>query len=98
MGLFTERDEYDDFIVKPKPKDKLKTIGAWLLFLGGFLLVLYMITKLPPEHHNYEVRSVDGTIYHTTRIGRAHNNDRIWFRDEHGNSVELGGGYTIIEK
>jgi hypothetical protein len=40
----------------------------------------------------------DGTIYHTTRIGYGYNNDRIWFRDENGNSIELGGAYTIIDK
>ncbi len=74
-----------------------KTIGTIatiiLAFIAGYLLV-----TMPKEHHNYEVRAADGTIYHTTRIGYGYNNDRIWFRDENGNSIELGGSYTIINK
>jgi hypothetical protein len=64
-----------------------------LVFISGFLLI-----TMPKEHHNYEVRAADGTIYHTTRIGYGYNNDRIWFRDENGNSIVLGGAYTIIDK
>ena len=74
-----------------------RTIGTIatiiLAFIAGYLLV-----TMPKEHHNYEVRAADGTIYHTTRIGYGYNNDRIWFTDENGNGLELGGSYTIIDK
>jgi len=99
MGLFTERDEYDDFKVKSKYMSETTAhrlgiiVIIVLVFISGFLLI-----TMPKEHHNYEVRAADGTIYHTTRIGYGYNNDRIWFRDENGNSIELGGAYTIIDK
>ena len=75
-----------------------KNILQWTAFILGVGTILWLITTLPPEHHNYEVHAVDGKIYHTTRIGYGYNNDRIWFNDENGNSIELGGGYTIIDK
>jgi hypothetical protein len=78
--------------------EKLKNILQWTAFILGIGAIFFMIAKLPPEHHNYEVRAANGTIYHTTRIGHGYNNDRIWFNDENGNSIELGGGYTIIDK
>ena len=76
--------------------EKLRNISGWLIALGGFLLILFVIVDLPKEHRNYEVRGADGTIYHTTRIG--HGTGRIWFKDEHGKRIELGGGYSVIEK
>ena len=72
-----------------------KTIGMIaimiLVFIAGFLLV-----TLPREERHYEVHGADGKIYHTTHI--SHGTNRIWFRDENGNSIELGGGYTVIQK
>ena len=72
-----------------------KTIGITALvvlaFIAGFLLI-----AMPPEQRNYEVRGADGTVYHTTSI--AHGTQRIWFTDENGHRIELGGGYTVIQK
>jgi subtilisin family serine protease len=62
-----------------------------LAFIAGFLLII-----TPQEQRNYEVRGADGTVYHTTSI--SHGTGRIWFTDESGNRVELGGGYTVIQK
>lgn len=62
-----------------------------LAFVAGFLLIV-----MPQEQRNYEVRGADGKIYHTTRI--SHGTNRIWFTDENGNRIELGGGYTVIQK
>ena len=76
--------------------ETIKDITKWVVFITLCVLIFFMIAKLPPEHHNYEIHSADGTIYHTTRIG--HGTNRIWFNDANGNSVELGGGYTVIEK
>jgi hypothetical protein len=76
--------------------EKFKNILQWTIFILGVGAVFLMISKFPPEHHNYEIHSADGTIYHTTRIG--HGTNRIWFNDANGNSIELGGGYTVIEK
>ena len=105
MGLFTERDEYDDFKVKPKKMNpyhitlkQAAEASKWLIFLTLAGFIFYLLATLPQEHHNYEVRAADGTIYHTTRIKYGYNNDRIWFRDENGNRIELGGSYTIIDK
>ena len=77
-------------------KDKLADIGKIallvLVFLAGFLLV-----TLPPDKpRNYEVHGADGKVYHTSNI--SHGTGRIWFRDENGNRIELGGGYSVIEK
>ena len=97
MGLFTEQDEYDDFKVKPKKMSettahRLGIIAIVVLaFISGFLLI-----TMPPEQRNYEVRGADGTVYHTTSI--SHGTGRIWFTDENGNRIELGGGYTVIQK
>lgn len=72
-----------------------KTIGITailiLLFIAGFLFI-----TMPPEQRNYEVHGADGKVYHTSSI--SHGSGRIWFRDANGNRVELGGGYTVIEK
>ena len=72
-----------------------KTIGITaiviLAFIAGFLLI-----TMPREQRNYEVRGADGTVYHTTSI--AHGTQRIWFTDESGHRIELGGGYTVIQK
>ena len=92
MGLFTERNE------EPTTLPQLVKFSKWLIFLTLVGIIFYLLATLPKEHHNYEVRAADGTIYHTTRIGYGYNNDRIWFRDENGNSIELGGAYTIIDK
>lgn len=62
-----------------------------LVFIAGFLLII-----TPQEQRNYEVRGADGTVYHTTNI--SHGTNRIWFTDKKGNRVELGGGYTVIQK
>lgn len=67
------------------------TATLLLVFIAGFLLI-----AMPPEQRNYEVRGADGTVYHTTSI--SHGTQRIWFTDENGNRVELGGGYTVIQK
>jgi hypothetical protein len=76
--------------------EKLKNILQWTAFILSIGAIFFMMSRIPPEHHYYEIHSADGTIYHTTRI--AHGTGRIWFDDEKGNSVELGGGYTVIEK
>ena len=77
-------------------KEALKNTGGWALFIGGFLLVLYLITTIPPDNRNYEVHGADGKVYHTSSI--AHGTGRIWFTDANGNRIELGGGYTVIQK
>lgn len=77
-------------------KETLGNVLGWVAFTTLIVFIFYFMMQLPPEHHYYEIHSADGTIYHTTRI--AHGNGRIWFDDEKGNSVELGGGYTVIEK
>ena len=98
MGLFTEQDEYDDFKVKPKKMNKEKIMRV--ITVVGIVIILtlglYFLITMPPEQRNYEVRGADGTVYHTTSI--AHGTQRIWFTDENGNRVELGGGYTVIQK
>lgn len=76
--------------------NKLADIGKIallvLVFLAGFLLV-----TLPSDKPlSYEVHGADGTIYHTKSI--SHGTNRIWFTDENGNRIELGGGYSVIEK
>ena len=75
--------------------NKLADIGKIallvLVFLAGFLLV-----TLPSDKRNYEVHGADGKVYHTSNI--SHGTGRIWFRDENGNRIELGGGYSVIEK
>ena len=48
------------------------------------------------EHHIYEVHGADGTVYHTTNVHYRRND--IWFTDENGSPVVLGGGYTVIRK
>lgn len=71
---------------------RLGIIGLLILtFIAGFLLV-----TMEPTQRNYEVHGADGTVYHTSNI--RHGSGRIWFRDANGNRVELGGGYTVIEK
>jgi len=90
MGLFTERE--------PTTLSQLAEFSKWIIFLTLIGVIFYLLATLPAEHHNYEVRAMDGKVYHTTRIEYGYNNDRIWFRDENGNNVELGGGYTIINK
>jgi hypothetical protein len=96
IGFDHDRDK--TYNMNNQTNEKFKNILQWTAFILGVGTILWLITTLPPEHHNYEVRAMDGTIYHTTRIGHGYNNDRIWFRDENGNSIELGGGYTIIDK
>jgi hypothetical protein len=54
-----------------------------------------MVT-MPKEERNYEVHGADGKIYHTTRI--SHGTNKIFFTDENGSKIELGGGYTVIQK
>jgi hypothetical protein len=72
-----------------------KTIGMIaimiLVFIAGFLIV-----TLPREEHNYEIHGADGKIYYTTRI--YHGTNKIFFTDENGSRIELGGGYTVIQK
>lgn len=98
MGLFTEQDEYDDFKVKPKKMNKEKIMRV--ITVVGIVIILtlglYFLITTPPEQCNYEVRGADGTVYHTTSI--SHGTGRIWFTDESGRRIELGGGYTVIRK
>lgn len=77
-------------------KDKIIDIGKVVAILIMFLVGFYFAVSIDPEHSNYEVHGADGKIYHTTRI--SHGTGRIWFTDENGNRIELGGGYTVIEK
>ena len=77
--------------------NKLADIGKIALFVIVFLIGLYFTVTMPPDQpRNYEVHGADGTIYHTSSI--SHGSGRIWFRDENGNRIELGGGYSVIEK
>ena len=76
-------------------EDKARKIGYTISFLL-LILVFYMMFQLKPEHHIYEVHGADGTVYHTTNLHYGRND--IWFTDENGNAVILGGGYTVIRK
>ena len=67
-----------------------------ILWPMGLILTFYMMFQLKPEHHIYEVHGADGTVYHTTNLHYGRND--IWFTNENGNAVVLGGGYTVIRK
>lgn len=79
-------------MISEKTAHRLGIIGMIVLvFVAGFLLI-----TMPTEQRNYEVHGADGKVYHTTSI--AHGTQRIWFTDENGHRIELGGGYTVIQK
>ena len=76
--------------------EKLINIGKVALLVLVFLIGFYFTATMEVTERNYEVHGADGTVYHTSNI--SHGSGRIWFRDANGNRVELGGGYTVIEK
>jgi hypothetical protein len=90
MGLFTERNE------EPTTLPQLAKFSKWLIFLTLVGVIFYLLATLPAEHHNYEIHGADGKIYYTTRI--YHGTNKIFFTDENGSRIELGGGYTVIQK
>ena len=74
---------------------KSEHVGAFVI-IGLFGIFIWFLTQMKPEHHNYEIHGADGKVYHTTSL--HHGTSTIWFTDENGNGVELGGGYTVIRK
>ncbi len=76
--------------------ETFKNILRWTLFLVIIASIFYLMVQIKPEYRNYEVRGADGTIYHTTRV--HYGTSDVWFTDDNGNRVVLGGGYTVIEK
>ena len=78
-------------------KDKIIDIGKVVALVLMFIIGFYLAATMPPEQpRNYEVHGADGKVYHTTSI--SHGTGRIWFTDKNGNRIELGGGYSVIEK
>ena len=76
--------------------EKLINIGKVALLVLVFLIGFYFTVTMEVTERNYEVHGADGTVYHTSSI--SHGSGRIWFTDANGNRIELGGGYTVIEK
>ena len=72
-----------------------RRIGLIAMTVLAFVIGLILVV-MPSEQRNYEVHGADGKVYRTTSI--AHGTGRIWFTDEYGNRIELGGGYSVIEK
>jgi len=64
---------------------------VWITLIGT---IIYFMMKLEPKDHVYEVHGADGKVYHTTDV--RHGEHSIWFTDESGKGIELGGGYTVI--
>lgn len=76
--------------------EAFKNILGWIAFTTLIVFIFYFMLQLEPEHRIYEVRGADGTIYHTTNV--HYGTSDVWFTDENGNRVVLGGGYSVIEK
>lgn len=76
-------------------KNLLENSFKWATFLILIGAIVYFLVTLSPSNDYYEVHGADGKIYHTTSI--SHGTNRIWFTDEGGSRIELGGGYTVIK-
>ena len=76
-------------------RNLLENSFRWALFLTTMGVIFYLLVTLPPSNDYYEVHGADGKIYHTADI--SHGTNRIWFKDEKGSMIELGGGYTVIK-
>jgi hypothetical protein len=75
-------------------KNKIINLTKVAVFITLIVIIIYFAIKLESEPHNYEIHAADGKVYHTTDV--RHGEHSIWFTDENGKGIELGGGYTVI--